>query len=59
MWLLVSLRVGLSLSDLDESGGCGAYRLGFTRERGEGEGMREAKFRAEMTVEFVRGWRTR
>ena len=43
--------MGLSLCDLDESSDYGAYRLGFTRER-------KAKFRAEMTVEFVRG-RTR
>ena len=54
------LGVGLSLlCGLYEPGGCGAYCLGFTREKGEREGMREAKFRAEMTVELVRGWRTR
>ena len=45
--------MGLSLLyDLDESSGCGAYRLSFTREKDERKGMREAKFRAEMTVEF-------
>lgn len=60
MWLLAGWGVKLSLlCDLDESGGCGAYCLGFTREKDEREGMREAKFRAEMTVEFVRAWRTR
>ena len=60
MWLLVGWGVELSLlCDLDESGSCGAYRLSFTREKDEREGMREAKFRAEMTVEFVRAWRTR